>query len=212
MITTSDQYQEHLALLKNLNAPRYAILNPNETLYKIDLTTREIEVPEFLGVLEDYRSETIYFEVDRYFDYMDLAQTACVIQYINAAGKAGIYAIPFYDINTLSEQNKIILPWNLSGLVSEAAGTIQFSFFFYSIEQKIEDGEYNYIYNYRLNTKMVKSKILNGLAISTLLNKNLQMDNLPPKDYSELDAWLYLNARLNQVENWQSNLYWTVLD
>ena len=212
MITTPEQYKEHLHLLKDQNAPSHAILNPDEKIYKIDLDTRTIETPEFLSVLEDHRSEVIYFEVDRFFDYMDLAQMACVIQYINAAGKAGLYAVPFYDINTLAAQDKMILPWNISGLVTEAAGTIQFSFFFYSIEQKFIENKYEYQYNYRLNTQVAKSKILNGFTVSSLLEKELKTDNLPPNNYPEIDAWAHLNERLSRVENWQTHVYWTILD
>ena len=212
MITTPEQYKQHIQLINNNNAPCYAILDTDEEPLEINLDTREIKAPEFLSVLEDHRSETVYFKVDRYYDYMDLAHVACVIQYINAAGKAGLYFVPFYDIYTLAEENKILFPWNISGLVTEAAGIVHFSIFFYSIDQKYIDGKYEYDYVYKLNTKEAKSKILTSLTVSDLLNKNLKIDNLPANNYPELDAYLEINERLNKVENWQTHVFWTILE
>jgi hypothetical protein len=52
-----------------------------KTVYDIDLDTREITAPKFLGVLKDHSSETIYFRINRFHDFMDLANVACIIQY-----------------------------------------------------------------------------------------------------------------------------------
>lgn len=212
MITTPEQYQQHIHLLKSHNAPCYATLDTNEKPLEINLNTREIKAPEFLSVSEDYRSETIYFVVDRYYDYMDLAHVACVIQYINAVGKAGLYFVPFYDIYTLRDENKILFPWNISGLVTEAAGTVQFSIFFYSIAQKYVDGKYEYEYNYKLNTKETKSTILKGLTVSNLLDKGLKIDNFPPKTEEEIAGFLAIQQELQQIKNWQTHVYWDILD
>jgi hypothetical protein len=87
MITTAEQYNANLHLIHNNNPPTYAALPTPDYIYNIDISTREIDAPKFLGVETDNVSETIYFIVDRFADYMDLSTTSCVITYINALGK-----------------------------------------------------------------------------------------------------------------------------
>jgi hypothetical protein len=87
----------------------------HEKIYNIDLNTRKVEEPKFISVIEDHASEVIYFSVDRFFDYMDLATMTCLIEYINAKGEKGIYAVPFYDIQTLRDEGKMLLPWVING-------------------------------------------------------------------------------------------------
>ena len=93
---------------------------------------------------------------------MDLATTICIIQYINAKGNVGIYAVPFYDIFTLANKNKMLIPWCIDGRASEAAGIVEFSLRFYRMDI---DGK-TYIYN--LNTFPAKSKVLYGLEVQEL--------------------------------------------
>jgi hypothetical protein len=47
--------------------------------YKINLSTREIESPEFLSIEKDHDSEIKYFVVDRYLDHKDLSTTICIV-------------------------------------------------------------------------------------------------------------------------------------
>lgn len=103
MITTAEEYQKYLWQLQDKNKPVSAILLPSdENIYEIDLNSRIINAPEFLSVKKDHAAETIYFLVDRFYDNMDLANTACVVQYINAAGEERFFPVPFYDITTFS--------------------------------------------------------------------------------------------------------------
>ena len=81
------------------------ILPEDEPVYEIDLNTRKINSPQFLGTQTEHGAEIIYFSVDRYFNEMDLANTTCLIQYINANNEGKIYPVPFYDLNTLSGEN-----------------------------------------------------------------------------------------------------------
>ena len=80
MITNPNEYLAALAYIQDNNFPVQAVLVPaSERTYEINLNTREVEAPKFISVEKDHKSETIYFKVDRFFDYMDLSQTACVI-------------------------------------------------------------------------------------------------------------------------------------
>ena len=85
------------------------ILPSDEKTFDVDLASRTISVPTFLSVRKDHRAETVYFLVDRIFEYKDLATTSCLIEFINAEGKGGFYPVPFYDISSypryFSEEN-----------------------------------------------------------------------------------------------------------
>ena len=75
MVTGSAEYKKYLATMANsYNPPNILIRIPaEEPIYNIDLNTRVVEAPKFLGVEADHEAELIYFMVDRYFDSVDLA-------------------------------------------------------------------------------------------------------------------------------------------
>lgn len=103
MIATAEEYLQKLWLLYSENTPNKAILLPNdEIIYEIDLDSRVIKTPSFLSVKKDQAAETIYFLIDRFAGEIDLATTACVIQYKNESGQESFYPVPFYDIFTYS--------------------------------------------------------------------------------------------------------------
>jgi hypothetical protein len=109
MYTTVAEYNTNVWQLKDYNAAFRVIQLPSdETIYNIDLDTRSISTPSFLGVTKEQGAETIYFLVDRYFGEMDLASTACLVEYINSSSdpnkRTGFYPVPFYDISTYSSQ------------------------------------------------------------------------------------------------------------
>lgn len=200
MITTFEEYYSHLSLINDTNKPQLAILIPkNEKIYQINLEERTVETPPALGVKKDHYAETIYFSVDRYYDNMDLASTTCLIQYINEGVKkdTGVedqghfYLVPFYDITTLKDQNKILLPWMVGESVTAAAGNVKFSFRFFQL-----NAENEYIYN--LNTKEATSKILNNMDITNKDNENL---NIPTDTVSQI------YSKINELSN-QVGTYW----
>ena len=125
MITTPKEYYDHLYLLQTQNPPRLAVLQSAERTYDINLEERLINSPKFLSIEHDHQSETIYFKVDRFHDYMDLSTTTCIIQYINAKGEAKIYAVPFYDITTCAKEDKMLLRWCVQGAATAEAGTVE---------------------------------------------------------------------------------------
>jgi hypothetical protein len=115
MITNAVDYYKEIVKIKDANKPQYAILLPvDEKIYEIDLNKRTTSAPDFLAVDSDHYAETIYFKVDRFYDNMDLADTVCTIQYINNnddEDEGHIYLVPFFDILTYREDNKILFPW-----------------------------------------------------------------------------------------------------
>lgn len=162
MITTPEEYYKHLAYVQSVNAPTIAVLPSSENVYEIDLRSRTIDSPEFISVTKDHQSETLYFKVNRFHDYMDLAETTCMIQYITPDNKARIYIVPFYDITTYAHEDKMLFPWCIDGGATGAAGVLQYSVRFF----KIDGQEDRFAYN--LNTLGAKTKILLGMDVKKL--------------------------------------------
>ena len=208
MITPSQEYYNKLWLLQSPNIPHLALLVPStETIYKINLNNRTIESPPFISVELDHKSEIIYFSVDRYYDAMDLADTNCIIQYTNTATKkSGFYAVPFYDVVTLSAEKyindkgqeeyvpKILFPWCIDGLATEKAGTLEYSIKFYKV------GDDNKII-YNLNTLPAKTQILKTLN---------PVDNTIK--IPDASAFEWLLDRVNQITKDEYELYWETLE
>ena len=135
MITDSKEYLGLLYKIQDENPPSVAVLAPAyEPFIEIDWATRTINAPEYISVKSDHRSETVFFKMGRYYDTVDLSRMCGIIQYINAAGEGRVYNIPFYDVDTCSDENMILFPWVIEGEATKAAGEIQFSIRFYELD------------------------------------------------------------------------------
>lgn len=197
MITSPDKYFENLAYLQDHNFPQQVTLNPDEDrIYEVNLSERTIIGPKLLSVETDHKAETVYFRVDRFFDYMDLARTACVVQYINAKGKSYYYAVPFYDCLSEIDNNKMLIPWNIDGTATIAPGTVKFNLRFYKIERD------EFVYN--LTTKVTSADVLHGMVPSSFDPEDY---DLPKNGYLQLaEAIMELNERVS------AKLYWLTPD
>lgn len=147
---------------------------PEDGLYQVNLNTRTINGPSFLSVKDEHRAEMIYFEVDRFFGNMDLAQTNCIIQYTTNEGKSYYYPVPFCDVNSI--ENKMIIPWSISSAATASAGSIQYVIRFYLLnDKKIDrdkDGNIlwdNLDFSYSLTTLPATSQILRSFALEPVL-------------------------------------------
>ena len=179
MITTPQEYYAKLHLIQDTNKPMIAVLAPSdERIYNIDLSTRKIESPDFLSIEKDHMAETIYFTVDRYYDNIDLLETTCIVQYINANKEARIYAVPFFDVTTF--EGKILFPWCIEGEATKAAGNVQYSFKFYHTFKGEND---EVLFDFNLNTMAATSRVLTGLDVA---NKDETYDYVA----SEIEAAL----------------------
>ena len=175
MITSAYEYLSHLQEIQNINLRKERLNIPEEEpVYEINLNSRSIETPTFLSVETDHTAETVFFKVDRYFDTIDLADSTCIIQYVNAKGKSYIYAVPVYDTQTLAAEGKMLIPWVIQGPATVSAGTIRYAIRFYHLKKEpitiqsggesIPTGEYNYYFDYIINTLPSTSRILSGLG------------------------------------------------
>lgn len=204
-IIQSQDFLSNLYVIQSLNPPSYALFTGTKTLYDVDLNAREITAPKFLSVSKDQKSEVIYFRVDRFYDYMDLSTTTCVIQYVTPDQKTHIYAVPFYDIVTEKVNNKMIIPWCVDGSVTKFKGVVKFSIRFFVVEQENISTENNtvttnYKLVYNLTTLTSQSKVLEGMEVS-----ELEID--PDVSANIVD---YIFKLINDIN--REGVYWDILD
>lgn len=151
-------YLSYIEQLLTLN-PMYLMLPIDETPFRIDTNTREIEVPpEFKacsGVQSDNYAEIITFTVDRYFDYKDLCDADIAVQWRNAAGAEGISIIQLKDYETYEAENKLRFGWPLTKEMTAAAGPLQFAVRFFTRKGK----EFNYLLNTTVQSILIKSTL-----------------------------------------------------
>ena len=158
MITESKEYEEFLAsIVKNssYNPPNVITRIPTtEPIYQIDWDTRTIAGPEMIGVEADHEAEYVFFEMDRYYDQIDLAQCVGLVQFKNARREGWYQLIDKYDI--LSKPGKIIFAWDVQNPATKYSGSVSFSFKFFKIN--LASGELLY----ELNTTIATTKVLKG--------------------------------------------------
>lgn len=125
------------------NAQRFPqlvhLLPENDQIFDIDLDARTISIPQFLSVQYDHNAEIIYFRCPRYFENMDLASTVCIIEYLNADGEAGLYWVPYYNVDVYEDNDEsltplMLIPWAIQGLVTASSGTVTFTVRFYQLD------------------------------------------------------------------------------
>ena len=184
---------EKLYEIQKRTSPSFYLVDADsEPRFIINSDERKIEVPDefkILGVKTDHQSETIYFEIDRIFDDVDLSTKTCVIQYINAGkdvADEGIYPVSSFDID--SSPGKILFKWEIDNVVCRYAGLVAFSVRFYEINSELR------VYDYCWNTIPTKLPVLDGLDIEGTV-----------KEYypTELMEW---NERMQELKNQISDM------
>lgn len=184
MTTSASEYAALLAEIQNSNITTYTTVPTTEPRFSINANTRAIEVPSeftFLGVRNDHKAETIYFEIDRYFDDVDLSEHTCVIQFLNknaSETKEGVYPITTMDVDSVD--GKIVFGWNICNDATQLSGDIVFSVRFYSIDE-------NGLFTYNFNTLSASSIILETLNT---------IDSSEIITSSELEIW---NAKMESM-------------
>lgn len=182
MVTQPEEYRQRLLDIQNSTEVSYTTIPSEEPKFKIDLKNRSITIPsefQFLGTKNEHNAETVYFEIDRYFDKTDLSEHTCIIQFENNQKNGGLYPVTVIDKE--SEEGKLIFGWEIKDDVTALAGDVLFAVRFYSIDE-------NNKFTYNLNTLIGKSVILDTLDVD---NPSI-IENYP----SELVVWL---ERMNEL-------------
>lgn len=166
------EYYSHMADFFTEGQYKYVMMPIDEEPFKIDLNTRTIEVPQSFSkcasVQSDQLAETIIFIVDRYFDYMDLANTEIFVQWTIPENKKtgvkeykGATRVEMIDLET--EPGKIKFAWPLNDQITAVPGAVKFSVRFF----RVDDSSPNQLL-YSLNT--TDKEIIIKEALQTTLN------------------------------------------
>lgn len=215
-VIPEQEYLSQLYAIQSNNPPSQVPFPELKTIYDIDLNTRTVEAPQLLSVSKDHEAETIYFRIDRYHDFMDLSLVAGIIQFVTPDNQTHWYPIPFYDITSEKDNDKMIIPWNVSGEATQYSGQVTFSFRFFLIEQEIinksdeidnesltgavpPEVRYKLIYN--LTTLSATSEVLDGMEVESMKSDFY----LPANDVAAL--W----AAINGLQKYQG-VSWILAD
>ena len=146
----------------------------DEPLFEIDANSRKITVPsDFatngLSVQGDHLAETVFFSIDRYFDYMDLNN--CNIRINWKIGDVSGQSVNFSK-SVDAEPGKIIFGWPVAKDLTGKSGTLSFAVEFYT--------ERDNVTSYSLNTLISTINIKEGLVLinPTVINVNDDILNM----------------------------------
>lgn len=138
---------------------KFTILPLDEPHFTINANTRAIGIPdEFkkngVAVQGDELAEIVYFEIDRFFDAMDLNNCNILIQWETPKGPNGIIkgVSKEYVRDIESKPNKLIFGWALDKNITNASGKLKFSVKFYELDEVEKDGKTVSIIVYSFNT------------------------------------------------------------
>lgn len=184
------------------NAQRFPqlvhLLPENDQIFDIDLDARTISIPQFLSVQYDHNAEIIYFRCPRYFENMDLASTVCIIEYLNADGEAGLYWVPYYNVDVYEDDDEsltplMLIPWAIQGLVTASSGTVTFTVRFYQLDAIRK----NFIFN--MSMQPAQGEVLHGIDLS---DKDLEKFKLDTTVVHQIYADLAL-VQSNATTMWK---------
>ena len=204
MKTTPEDFLSALYQLQSQNKIKHAILlPPDETIYEVQLNTRQIQAPDKLGLEFDHYAETYYFKINRFFDNMDLTSCVGLIQFINhnrieedGKGLPHYYVIPYFDATTLKDSDELIFPWCIDNRVTAATGPVSFVFRFY----KMSD---TYTLTYLISTLPATSKIVDTLDGA----KEGQIEGTPEFPIIPGDRYAWIINEIQSLKD-TNDLYW----
>lgn len=206
-----EYYRSHpyYALLKDISDKTIAVQNQKNllsvNLFRIDLDAREIIPPadylDFIGVVGEHKAETITFQVDRYYEDVDLADMVIVIEYVNANGEGRVSPIIVRDFTTF--ENQILFDWIIDADLFATAGTVQFDVRFYMVGDADDQG-LNRALVYSLRTRPFVSQVLDTLP----LDPDMFTEEYREKFADDLEALMGSTQALERKIN-EKKFYWT---
>jgi hypothetical protein len=176
MIKTG-RYEDRIKEIDTLELPKRETIK-QEPVFYVNLNTRKVEVPaafKNIAVLGDYKAETIWFSVDRYFDGVDLSTKNAAIQFENNQIESCLPADYIYNNshkNTIRE-DELLIGWTLVHEVTSVPGPLKLSLKIYSGD--IETQTFDYV----LHSETFSVNIINGLNVTDVSEKlNPPLDTL----------------------------------
>ena len=202
MITSAKEYLANLQRIRDLNLHREVLQIPSDELvYNVDLNKRTVDSPEYLSTETDHIAETVFFAVDRYYEIYDLADSTCIIQYINAKNEPHIYIVPIFDVETYADEGKILIPWVIQGPATVAAGPIKYALRFYHLNEVETLEGMDYEFEYIINTQIATSKILKGMGQAFFDGAVSPFDNVVDENGEtvSVETWQALYSQLVEI-------------
>ena len=152
---------------------KYLRLPVDEPLFEIDANSRKIDVPsEFksngLSVQGDHLAETVFFSIDRYFDYMDLSTCDISINWKMGSETGRTHN---FIMNTDIIPGSIVFGWPVNKTITAKSGALSFAVEFC---KKNDDDEITYAFNTLASTINIKD----GLVVESAEVTNLEEDIL----------------------------------
>ena len=140
------EYYGHMADLFNTYAYQYVMVPLDEAPFHIDLNSRSIKVPASFsacaGIQSDLLAETIVFTVDRYFDYMDLANTEIFVQWITP-GANPVEGATRVEMIDRTQGDMLKFAWPLNDIITKEPGNVKFSVRFFRLDTVSDEIVYN---------------------------------------------------------------------
>lgn len=156
-ITSLEEYFHYLPELLatdeqgNKIPTKFAILPLDEPHFIINANTRAINIPaDFkkngVAVQGDDLAEIVYFEIDRFFDSMDLNNCDILIQWETPKGPKGVIkgVSKEYVRDIESKPGKLIFGWAIEKEITEASGNLKLSVKFYETDDVTNAMVYNF--------------------------------------------------------------------
>lgn len=181
-VTDLPTYFKALEMIRGQGKYKYIRVPVDETPFHVDCNTRIITVPaEFkangLSVKGDHTAEVVFFDVDRFFDAMDLSSCQeanhgeCYIQWENAAKEVGLSRAYAFDIT----ETKVIFGWIISDSITAAEGDVKFSVRF--VKKDPDTG----VINYSLSTLTAVCPIKPSLDMNVIATQKEDLSDLVDK-------------------------------
>lgn len=164
------EYYSHMSDFFSNQKYKFIMLPLDEESFTIDLDTRTITIPDSFSkcasVQSDQLAEMIIFTTDRYYDYMDLANTEIFVQWTIPENKTlgieefnGATRIEMVDLET--EPGKLRFAWPINDKITQYAGNVKFSVRFFTL-----DPDNLNVVTYSLNTTEASLTIKAALQTS----------------------------------------------
>ena len=175
--TSLDEYFSHMEDYLNINRYDFMLVPLDEEPCVIDANTRQIKVPasfsKCAGVQNDHMAEMVTFVIDRYFDFVDLANMTIYVQWTAQDGNKPVEGASYISvIDRESLPGKIKFGWPLVKEFTQYAGNLKFSV---RIFKRKNDGTISYSFN-TLPASIAISKALQPSV-------NLEQDAVNADDY-----------------------------
>lgn len=183
---TIDEYFAHLEYLYDIDRT-FVMLPLGGDSFEINANKRLISNPKITVMQKDQNSTIVFFIIDRYFDYKDLATANPWVQWTLPDGVTeGATAVELTD---LTIPGKIRLGWTLHDDVTAQKGNVKFSLRFWC---KDEDGNIAYSFNTQTAiltiTESLQPELNNEVAVfmphddglfrKAVLNSNIVTENV----------------------------------